>query len=45
MSSASELPKIQDSLKGEILSPRKLKETTVREKNMLQITHYFLADL
>ena len=30
-----DLPKIQDSLKGELLSPRHLKETHVAEKNVL----------
>ena len=30
-----DLPKMGDSLKGELLSPRHLKETTVAEKNVL----------
>lgn len=30
-----DLPKIQDSLKGELLSPHQLKETKVSEKNVL----------
>eukprot|EP00095_Tigriopus_kingsejongensis_P010086 snap_masked-scaffold774_size99688-processed-gene-0.3 protein:Tk10086 transcript:snap_masked-scaffold774_size99688-processed-gene-0.3-mRNA-1 annotation:"ib isoform4" len=35
MSAVKDLPKLQDNIKDEILSPHKLKETHVNEKNVL----------